>query len=80
MSDKPYITAARYAALLGVPAEAVVEDIQRGCQPGSADALAITGGRQGDFWLVEGWETADERVAMHRARLATATSADEVTK
>lgn len=78
MSAKPYVTAARYAALLGVSVEAVVEDIQRGCRSGTADAFAITGDRQGDFWLVEGWETSDERLAVHRARLATADSASAV--
>ena len=66
---KPYVSAARYAALLGCPRDVVIEDVKRGMAEGSADAFSISGGWAGDWIVVEAWETAEERLALHRKRL-----------
>lgn len=67
MRQRPYVTARTAAALLGVPLECVVEDIDRG-RDGALGSFI--GDEQAGIWVLYAnqLESAD-LVAYHRARL-----------
>ena len=63
---KPYVSAAQAAKELGVPVQAVLDDIR------SAHYLALAGGSFGDAVIVHAYELQEPRASMHRRRLARA--------
>ena len=64
--EKPYLTARKASALLGVPLERVVEDIDLGM---TGNLAALIGAAVGGVYMVPAWELEGDRLAMHRARL-----------
>jgi len=64
---KPYLTARKASALLGVPLERVIEDIDLGM---TGNLAALIGAAVGGVYMVPSWELEGDRLAMHRARLA----------
>ena len=64
--NRPYVTATRAAAALGVPLAAVLDDVRDGMD-GALPALI--GGESGGSWYVAAFELEGERLEAHRARL-----------
>jgi len=64
--EKPYLTARKASALLGVPLERVVEDIDLGM---TGNLAALIGASVGGVYMVPAWELEGDRLAMHRERL-----------
>lgn len=53
--------------MLGVNPSVVVDDIKKGMD---GELPCLTGGRHGDWYVVESWELEGERLAAHKARLS----------
>ena len=73
--NKPYVTAAQAAALLGVSVETVTADIGVGMR---GELLSLIGGKDGDYWFVESFELQGERLESHRKRLTDPLIPDQV--
>jgi hypothetical protein len=66
--DKVYVDAGHVARALGVPRSVIVEDVKRG-MAGALDAFS--GQAMNGICVVEAWDLTEERMALHRNRLAS---------
>lgn len=65
--DKPYVDANTVARMLGVTRGVVVDDVLAGM---AGKLGSLSGQSLGPICVVEAWDLTEERLAMHRARLA----------
>jgi hypothetical protein len=66
--DRVYVDAGHVARVLGVPRSVVVDDVKLG-MAGKLDAFS--GQAMDGICVIEAWDLTEERLALHRVRLAS---------